>query len=66
MCIKEIKALYNNRGDSKKTRLKGMNEFLEAESEVSQMEAAAMTEPDEEAAEEPFVRRSRSIVAKRP
>jgi len=43
-----------------------MNEFLEAESEVSQMEAAAMTEPDEEAAEEPLVRRPRSIVAKRP
>ena len=44
-CIKEIKALYNNRKNSKKTHLRGMDKFLEAESEASQMEVAAMTEP---------------------
>ena len=41
-----------------------MEEFLDAESEASQMEAATMTEPEEEEAKEPLVRRSRSTVAK--
>ena len=56
-CIKDIKALYDTRKSSKKTRLRGMKEFLEAESEASRMEAAVMTEPEEGEAEEPFVRR---------
>ena len=43
-----------------------MNEFLKSESEASQMEVVAMTEPEEEAAEDPLVRHPRSIVAKRP
>jgi len=44
--------LYNSK--KKKTRLKGMNEFLEAESEASQKEAVAMPEPNEEIVEGDF------------
>jgi len=39
-CIKEIKAFYSAQKDSKNTRLKVMNEFLEAENEASRVEAA--------------------------
>ena len=35
MCIKEIKAMYSSKKNSKKTHLKDMNEFLEVESKAS-------------------------------
>ena len=66
MCIKEIKALYSNRKNSKKIYLKGMNELIEVESEASRMRATATTEPEEEATEEPFIRRLQSVISKRP
>ena len=39
-CIKGIKSFYYARKDSKNSRLKGMNEFLEAESEACRAEAS--------------------------
>ena len=65
-CIKEIKALYNVRKSSKKTCLRGMDEFLKAEGEASRMKAATMIEPEEEEAEEALVRCPQSTVTKRP
>ena len=55
-CIKDIKALNNTRKSSMKTHLRGMDEFLEAESEASRMEVAAITEPEEEEVKEPLIR----------
>ena len=44
ICIKQIKALYHAKKGSKNTRLKGMNEFLEAELEAGRAEAADISE----------------------
>ena len=63
-CIKDIKSMYSTKRNSKRTRLNGTNKFLKAKSEASQMKVAVITEPDEEAAEEPVVRHPQSIVAK--
>ena len=49
-CIRWIKARFQAKKGSKNTRLKGMNEFLHAELEVSQTEA---NEHGEEPAKEP-------------
>ena len=66
MCGKEIKALYIDKKNSMKTRWKGMNEFLEAESEASQTKVVATPKPEEDIAGGALVRRSRGIVAKHP
>jgi len=57
--------MYKNKKNSKKTRLKVMNDFLEAKSEATQTKAAAIPEPDEETTGDALVRRLRGIVAKR-
>jgi len=63
--IKLIKAMYQARKNSKNIRLKGMNKFLEAELEASQVEVAGFSGHGEEVAEEPYPRHLRSIIAKR-
>ena len=51
-CTKGIKSLYYARKDSKNTHLKGMNEFLETESEAGRAKAAYVLEHGDEAIEE--------------
>jgi len=50
--------LYRAQKNSKSTRLKGMDEFLEAEMEVGQAKAADFSGYCEETAKEPYPRRS--------
>ena len=60
-CIKDIKALYNAKKSFKKTLLRGMDEFLEAEGE-----AATMIESEEEETEDAHTKCLRSTIAKHP
>ena len=63
-CTRGIESLYYSRVDSKNTRLKGMSEFLEAESEADGAEAAYVPEHGGEATEEHLASRLRQTVAK--
>ena len=55
------KAMFQVKKGSKNTRLKGMDEFLQAELEIGQTEAAGH---GEKSAEEPHQKSSRGAVAK--
>jgi len=64
-CIKKIKALYQAKKGSKNTRLKRMNEFLEAELEVGQAKTADISGYGEEIAEESRPKCSGGMIMKR-
>ena len=63
-CIKEIKTMYNTRKESKKTRLKVIQEFLEAKSEAGQAKVAHVFKPGEEGSRKLLTRRLWNIVTK--
>ena len=62
ICIRQINSTFQAKKGSKNTRLKGMDEFLQAELEIGQTEAARHREKP---VEDPHQRCSRGAVAKR-